>query len=83
MNLERAILNVLEVSPRPITTKIIASLVGQFNPRPALPVNIDKATARVLELCEQMEMTGDVMFQASRDFGQLWSITKIGKARIA
>lgn len=83
MNLELCILNVLAVSPSPITAKVIAALVPRFGPQPALPISPARAEAAVAAALEVMEETGDAMFQAHRDRGRLWSITKIGKARIA
>jgi hypothetical protein len=83
VNLQLCILNVLAVSPSPITANVIAALAPPFGPKPPLPASPARAEAEVVAALEIMEETGDVIFQPHRDRGRLWSITKIGKARIA
>lgn len=82
MTLALAILSVLSVSPRPLAARTIAALVPQFAPAPALPTDVEAAATQVEAECELLAAQGDVIFQASRNFGRLWSITTIGQARL-
>ena len=83
MNRQLAILNVLDTSPRPVPADVIAALVHRFDAEPPFSKNVAKAVQQVKDECDFMEKTGDVFYQAHRDQGRLWSITKIGRARIS
>ena len=82
MNLEVAILNVLDTTPRPIPADVIAAYVPQFLGQPA-HADPDKAAALVLVACQRMKLTDDVLGIPNRDHGILWKLTANGKARIA
>lgn len=80
MILQRAILHVLLAEKMPVPARIIADKVPEFCGN--LPHNKAEAAERVALECEDLQIGGDVMFQAHRDFGKLWTITKIGRERI-
>ena len=80
MNLQRAILHVLLAERMPIPARTIARKVPEFGGN--LPADLADATRRTAEECEDLHTSGDVLFQAHRDFGKLWSITTFGRERI-
>jgi hypothetical protein len=76
MTLSVAILNLLDTMPRPVPAEVVAAQLPAFYARPVKLADI----ARELEL---LQSTGEVLAQARRHVGMLYSITPSGKAAIA